>query len=211
MLMPQVEVKVNEAQLRRVQRVFKAVPREVPGIMSRAINRTAKWGRGEIARKLSRETGIKQKNVRHTIRLYKATRKKWQAELSLGPKSKIDIYVGKTGMHDIKMAPGKILRHIPLVAFRTRQTKKGVSYTMTGRQGLLKSAFKQIMPRSGHKGVFIRRGQSRLPIDQVFGPTLGGLYAGTPAVARKVRAGASERLAKEVDNQIDYILKRKAK
>ncbi|HIJ70656.1 MAG TPA: hypothetical protein HPP87_04745 [Planctomycetes bacterium] len=209
-MMPQVEVKVNKAQLERVRRKFRRVPREVPGIMARAINRTARWGRGEIARKLSKKTGITQKYVRWGILLRKATRKKWQAELNLGPKSKIDVYIGKSGTHGIKVVSGKIRRHIPLIAFRARQTKRGVTYGIMGRRELVRSAFKQTMPHSYHKGIFIRRGKSRLPIDQVYGPTLGGLYAGAPGVARKVKAVASKRLTREIDSQVDYVLKRRA-
>lgn len=58
---------------------------------------------------------------------------------------------------------------VPLSKYPHRQTKKGVSVTVNrGKRTLIKSAFVATM-RSGHKGVFIRRGARRLPIDELFG------------------------------------------
>lgn len=58
---------------------------------------------------------------------------------------------------------------IPLSAYPHRQTKKGVSVEVNkGKRSLVKSAFLATMG-SGHKGIFLRRGAKRLPIDERFG------------------------------------------
>jgi hypothetical protein len=58
---------------------------------------------------------------------------------------------------------------VPLVAYPHRQTKKGMSVEVNrGKRTLLKSAFVTTM-RSGHKGVFRRRAEARLPIDELRG------------------------------------------
>ena len=58
---------------------------------------------------------------------------------------------------------------VPLDAYPTRQTAKGVSVEVNrGKRTLVKGAFKATMG-SGHKGVFQRRGKARLPIRELFG------------------------------------------
>lgn len=58
---------------------------------------------------------------------------------------------------------------VPLVAYPHRQTAKGVSVEVNrGKRTLLKGAFVATM-KSGHEGVFRRRGRARLPIDELRG------------------------------------------
>lgn len=58
---------------------------------------------------------------------------------------------------------------VPLVAYPHRQTRKGVSVEVNrGKRTLVKGAFVATM-KSGHKGVFRRRGKARLPIEELRG------------------------------------------
>ncbi len=58
---------------------------------------------------------------------------------------------------------------VPLVAYPHRVTKKGVSVEVNrGKRTLLAGSFLATM-KSGHKGVFRRRGKARLPIDELRG------------------------------------------
>lgn len=58
---------------------------------------------------------------------------------------------------------------VPLVAYPHRQTAKGVSVEVNrGKRTLVKGSFVATM-RSGHKGVFRRRGAARLPIKELLG------------------------------------------
>lgn len=58
---------------------------------------------------------------------------------------------------------------VPLSAYPHRQTKKGVSVQVNkGKRTLITSAFVAKM-RSGHEGIFVRRGKHRLPIDERMG------------------------------------------
>jgi hypothetical protein len=57
---------------------------------------------------------------------------------------------------------------VPVADYPHRQTKRGVSVSINkGRRVLLSGAFVATM-RSGHVGVYRRRGAKRLPIDEVF-------------------------------------------
>lgn len=58
---------------------------------------------------------------------------------------------------------------VPLVAYPHRQTKKGVSVEVNrGKRTLVKGSFVASM-KSGHEGVFRRRGEARLPIRELLG------------------------------------------
>lgn len=81
---------------------------------------------------------------------------------------------------------------VPLSAYPHRQTKKGVTVEVNkGKRTLLKGSFKATM-KSGHKGVFARKGKARLPIGERFGsrPVDAMLHAGE-AEAVAERGGAS--------------------
>jgi hypothetical protein len=57
---------------------------------------------------------------------------------------------------------------LPISAFRYRQTKRGVVAEINrGVSTLIRGAFEAEM-RSGHVGIYRRRGKSRLPIDELF-------------------------------------------
>lgn len=58
---------------------------------------------------------------------------------------------------------------VPLVAYPHRQTNKGVSVEVNrGKRTLVAGSFVASM-KSGHKGVFRRRGKARLPIEELRG------------------------------------------
>jgi hypothetical protein len=51
-----------------------------------------------------------------------------------------------------------------------------VSYRLRGSRGRIPSAFIATMA-SGHTGVFARKTKKRLPIQELFGPSLGRVFA----------------------------------
>lgn len=68
---------------------------------------------------------------------------------------------------------GKPMR---LSDFPHRRTARGVVVNVnTGKRSLIKSAFIATM-KSGHRGVFMRRGRSRLPIDEGFSSRLSDVF-----------------------------------
>jgi hypothetical protein len=77
---------------------------------------------------------------------------------------------------------------VPLAAYPHRQTKRGVSVEVNrGKRSTVTSSFIATM-RSGHRGVFVRRGTARLPIRELFGsrPADALLHAGeADAVLRR--------------------------
>ncbi|MHC4617213.1 MAG: phage tail protein [Planctomycetota bacterium] len=193
-----VEVRYDKAELQRVRRILKDIPGALPGVMSRAVNRTAGSTKVEIARRISAESGIKVSAVKKGIFLHRATRRSWVAVLDI------------------------IRKRIPLIRFKgSRRTKRGVKAPpgirplYLGRKklpvtgGLIPSAFKQTMP-SGHTGFFRRWRPStrRLPIAEIYGPSPGDVFEGAGDIARQVTRSTEQTLERNIDSQVRYVLEK---
>jgi hypothetical protein len=120
----------------------------------RSMNRAIASGRTAMVREIARDTGLKSGDVRDALPIRNAT--------SASPRA----------------AFGATLRRIPLIYFKARVPKRkgGVSYSLAGGKSYISNAFIATMP-SGHQGVFTRRGKKRLPIVELFGPSLGHVFA----------------------------------
>lgn len=69
----------------------------------------------------------------------------------------------------------------------------------------MESAFIATMP-SGHKGVFRRKGPSRLSIIELRGPSVGGIFRGAAGIARRVTKQAYQKLERNIDDQVKLAL-----
>jgi hypothetical protein len=193
---PFVEVKYDETQLRRIQKMLRDVPRGMATVMPRAINRTTTSAKVQIGREIAAEVVLTQATVKKNILQTKASRDRWVGELHISP------------------------RRIPLINFKATHLKKGgVSYQIEragGRQKIA-GAFKATMG-SGHEGVFIRKyyyqdlyrasGQSvrRMPIRELRGPSLGVVFDESPSIVNSVMSQTGRTLEKNVDSQAEYLL-----
>jgi uncharacterized FlaG/YvyC family protein len=186
-----LEIKFDEKRLDEIRRMLRDIPNAMPKVISRGINRTTTSTRAEIARQISAEVKITQSAVKKGIKVTKATQTRWQADLDL------------------------FAKRIPLIKFGAKQLKKGVSYRISksgGRKKITDPArpFIQTLP-SGHKGVFRRKtpGTKRLPIVQLKGPSIGGVFEGAAGIAAEVQESSSLKLTKNIDRQIAFILSRR--
>jgi len=159
----------------------------MPRVMSRGLNRTATQARTATGRSIAKITGLKVGDVRRSIVLQKASFSRWRSAIAISD------------------------RKIPLIKFRARQTKKGVSYRdyATRAKILLRHAFISVMP-SGHKGVFRRATSKRLPIVEQKGPSLMEVFEGAQSEANRIYTESMQKLAKNIHDQVVLILRKKA-
>jgi len=178
-----VEVKFDKAKLKRIEKTLKGVPGAMPKVMTRGINRTATMSRTEIIRRISANVSLKKKTIRDGLQLEKAHRNKWAAKITV------------------------ISKRIPLMDFKARQGKRGVSYLISknkGRQKIQDAFFAKL--KSGHEGVFKRLGKSRLPICELFGPSLGQVFSDAGKISSEVQAKAGPLLEKNINDQVKMLL-----
>lgn len=178
-----VEIKFDEAKLRRIQLMLRDIPRAMPRVMSRAINKTAKSAKTSIARQIATEINMKISVIKKNITLRRASYRIWRAVL--------EIWTGR----------------IPLINFAAKQTAKGVSYKIDKKGGreTIKSAFIATMA-SGHKGVFKRKGAARLPIVELRGPSVGEVYRSSAGLAQTAERRAYKELERNIDDQVKLVL-----
>jgi len=183
-----VRIELDEKRLRAIERELAAAPGAMPKVMSRAVNKVATAARTEIVRGVAQETALTQKDARKSVGLTRATYRRWAATIRVGG------------------------RRIPLIRFKARQTRKGVTYQVPGGGGgrsAAAGAFIATMP-GGRRGVFRRQGAPRLPIYELFGPSLQGVVEGVDRLAwRTLRRTLDRRLGQEIDRQVGVVLDRR--
>lgn len=200
---------VDEKQLLAVTETLKAYPRGLPTVLSRAINKTTVWARKQLSDEIRQERpGLTAAAIREAIRLYKANAKVLQATARI------------TG------------KRVPLIDLGARQSKGGTSYrTAAGPRAKIREAFVQTMA-SGHRGVFVRSGQPRtvgisqgrtrkslwtsrglgktyrprLPIRELFGPSVPQVAGDMLEQRPETLSAVQERLAMEIDRQVEVFL-----
>jgi len=183
-----VTITVDEAKLKRLRRDLADIPKALPKIVSRSINKVATYTRTKIVREITADVNLKRGEVtKRNIRTKKASYKKWSAT------------IGVSG------------RRVPVHHFGARQTRKGVSYRIrksAGRQTIA-GAFIAKMP-SGHEGVYRRTGKTALPIIELYGPSVPQVMSGIGELAQQqLEADAGARLEREIDTQVGLLIERR--
>lgn len=174
-----MDITVNGAKELEVD--FAGASKKVQRASLRATNRAISSARAYMVQNIAKDTGLKSGDVRSAIPLREATEGRPVARIAASIK-RIPLYkFGATGQ-------------LP-----SRGKGRGVSYRGEGGRQRIQSAFLAKMS-SGHVGVYMRvaggkrRGpkpqRSQLPIRELFGPSLGHVFA-------KFRPGAIAR-AREV-------------
>lgn len=141
-----------------IDRWLREHPKRATRATVRAMNRALTSGRALMVQRIAADTGLKSGVVRKAFAVRNATNERLEARLGVG------------------------LKRIPLIDFNargpfpSRGKGRGVSYRLKGGSGRIPNAFIAEM-KSGHRGVFARVGKTRLPIRELFGPSLGHVFA----------------------------------
>lgn len=153
--MPQFEV--NGGPEARAD--YAAMPDRTKKAMMRSLNRGINAARTVMVSRISRDTGLRSKDVRDALKVTLATFDRPVARMAT------------------------TLRRIPLIKFGARGPEpsrgkgRGVSYKLGGQgKQRVPEAFIATM-KTGHRGVFARKTTDRLPIRELFGPSLGHVFA----------------------------------
>ena len=140
-------------ELKQLRRDLGKVRRQVlPKAMASALNRTATQVQSASIKAISRETGLKQKDVRGEMRRSRAMPKRLAVTIT---------------------ARGRALN---LIRFAARKVKKGVSAAPWRKRRVFKGAFIANQGRT----VLKRVGEGRTPLRPVWGPGIAKSFADKP-------------------------------
>ena len=152
--MPPLNIEVDSKE---VAAAFEIAPKKIGLALLRALKRGTKSAGTHANRVVSKDMGVKVSDVRAKIRLENPTAQTLSGKLHAN------------------------LKRIPLIKFGARGPQpsrgrgRGVSYKLKGGRGRHPHAFIARMP-SGHKAVSERKGTARLPIKQLYGPSIGRVF-----------------------------------
>ena len=187
-----IKVTVDERSFEEAAHILRAVPRAVPRVFRRAINRTVDMAATDLKRRVGAQITAKKGEIAKGISKKKATLMNLTG--SIGTKT---------------YRPG-------LISFSARQTKHGISYRIGRTEGrkTIEHAFIATMPkmradqRRQHRGVFLRKGPSRLPIRELKGPSIWTVITDTVGLLRACANAAGDQLGKLINDQIGLEFKR---
>ena len=178
-----IKVTVDQRSFKEAAYILRALPRAVPRVFRRAIGRTVDMAATDMKRRVSTKVTLKKGDIARGISKTKST------------------YYGSIGAKEWR--PG--LLEFP----GTKQTPHGVRYRVSrtaGRQ-MIPHGFIQTM-QSGHRGVFTRTRETRLPIGEKRGPSIWKIIQGEPGLLKAVTDAAGDRLGKIINDQIGVEFKR---
>ncbi len=114
-------------------------------VMARVLNRTSTTVKTAMSRMVRQELNLRAKDINALVRVQRASRQSHVVTITV------------------------LGRSVPLIDYAARQTARGVTVKVKRQGGrkLVEGAFIATM-RSGHRGVFKRKGARRLPIRELF-------------------------------------------
>jgi len=173
-----IKVTVDERSFKEAAHILRAVPRAVPRVFRRAIGRTVDMAATDLKRRVGSQITAKK------------------SEIAKGISKKKSTYFGSIGAKPFR--PG-------LLAFPGTKEKKphGVSYRLSRTAGrkTIEHGFIATMP-SGHRGVFARGRETRLPIGEARGPSIWKVITDTAGLLKACTDAAGDRLGKLINDQI---------
>lgn len=182
-----IRVTSNADQVKAAINQMKNIEKRIPKAFSSALNRTGQGLKTEAVKMVTGTYDVKAKDVRPTIRLTKSQAGNLQLEM---------------------ISKGK---NIPLIRFRTKpknipKRKPKVLVASVKRSGgkPIPGAF--ITRVGGHVGVLTRVGVSRLPIRELYGPSVP-VMLGNERVSNHLEKEARKRMKIRLDHEIARQLK----
>ncbi len=180
-------IEINDKEFERVKTVLASVPKGAARAVSSAVNRAASAARAEAVKQVRAQYIVKAQDVRSPISIEKAS---------------------PSGLMATLRASGRV---IPLSKFRispknppqSRLLRAQVKRGSAG--GLLRHAFVARMS-TGHIGAYMRKTSRRLPIRELFGPSVPHMI-GNKEVMGKIEERATEVLDDRLEHEIARLLK----
>jgi len=168
------------------QALLERIAAEQPQAFARALNRSAGSARTAMARAIREDMGLKATVVRERIHLTEARPDRLQAKLAAG------------------------LKRIPLIDFGARgpEPSRGKGRGVTAKIGPITRRYPHAFlarMASGHRGVFSRKGTARLPIYEMFGPSLGHVFRKYLTLGT---TRAEEAFTKNIKSEFRHALRR---
>jgi hypothetical protein len=184
-------ISLGNDRLQKAKNMLVGFEKEIPQVVARAINRSIENARSNVVREVRDRYNVRAKDIRTSIKISRANKNYPTAVLS------------STG------GP------LPTMAFQVRpgtvNGKRRTPITVSVKKGQSEKLDRAFIAMVGGKtGVYERIGQTRLPIRQMYGPSVPQMIGNDEIVkeiADKARAMLDDRLDHEIKRVLDGALK----
>lgn len=182
-------IEINQTQMNDVLSLLSGIEKDAKKALFRSLNRTATGAKTLTAKGIGSTVTMKSAKIKEYISIKKANSNNLISKIIMR---------------------GALA---PAIQFTNRQLARGVSVKIykSKTPDKFRHAFYATMP-NGSTGIYIRKEISpgvyapRLPIKQILGPPITTVYEKTPGLANDVEQTSAERLLKEMDAQVNFIL-----
>lgn len=176
-------LRVEIENIESVTDAFDALDEQIDRASVRAVNKTAKWAAREVARSIAADDRVPLRA------LYKAS-------TSRRHRKRVQFYLADRRRGDAAVWVG----YNPIKASYLGALRKQRRGASAGKH-FYERAFVATM-RSGHRGVYLRRGKSRTPIDEQYAP-LESAERNVDTVSRRIPARLADVLAQELNYEVN--------
>ena len=181
-----IRVTIDKRSFKEADRILRAIPGAVPRVFRRAIKRTVDKAVTDFKDRIARVVNMKKGDIGRTLK------KRWSSDYgSIAARST------RPGLLEYK---------------GTTQGARGVRYRIVkgGKRGLIEHGFITRM-QSGHRGVFARSRETRLPIQEKRGLSVWQVITGTAGLLKAAIDKAGNLLGKFINDQIGVEFRRWSK
>ncbi len=152
-----------------------------------ALNRTIAQVKTQASRSVRNEIKLKTKDINNRLVVIRANSAKGAL----------------TQMQASLRVSGK---PVPLISYGAKQPRQGVVVQIKNNRTVLKHAFIARM-RSGHQGVFIRKGNKRLPIQELYSTRVSDVFNNTGFMPN-LASFAQEKFIQSFAHNLDYFFRK---
>lgn len=179
-------LKLSDSQVEKAQRMLSGIKGGAEKAMARAINRAVENAKSNVVSSVRENYTAKAGDIRKTIKISKANPKKLQAAVT-SVSQLVELSSFKVSP---KTVNGK--RRSPIRAAVKKGSPKPLGQAFIARV-------------NGKNRVFERVGAKRLPVRQLYGPSIPQMI-GNPSVLNKIMEQAQQTLEKRLDHEISAML-----
>ncbi len=181
-------IEIKSEDLKKMEARMMGFQDDIKKVQVRALNRAGTAARTVAVKEAVKKYTLKSRDVKETMKMKRANWSRLNTSATVSNKP-LPLERYKTNVKSVR--PGKMIK---AAAFKGQRIKP------VGRR-----AFAWDM--GGHRRIVRRKGASRLPIERLYGPSVGAIFGGEELTKRIVTRG-EEMLAKRLDHEISVVLKR---
>lgn len=164
-----------------------SVQKELPGCISRALNRSLEMVKTEQVRRAVKKYNVKSSKILSTVNIFKSSNSTLEGKIISGGRS--------IGLDYFKLTPKKRLERRRTVQAEVKRT------------GLKSIPNAFIAYRSGKLGAFVRTSESSFPIRRLVGPSAPQML-GNQSILDFLQGYTDEKFRIRLDHEIDRVMQK---